>query len=94
MSADPWIPPASPSPNLKTALAYCDALNEWDRNKIFNVFDDTLQHEILPKSLARPILDKKGYVEYFSAMMLLFKRFRVSTASSACRLLSGQRPYP
>lgn len=72
-----FVPPSSPSPNLQTLLAYCDALNEWNFEKVMAVFDDTLEHRILPKSLGRPVLNKKQYSEYFGGVMPLFKKFHV-----------------
>jgi hypothetical protein len=72
-----FVPPASPSPNLRTLLAYRDALNEMDYGKTISVFDDTLEHRILPKSLGRPVLTKKQYSDYFAGVMPLFKKFHV-----------------
>lgn len=85
-------PPHAPSPNVQTLLAYRDALNEWDYDKYMAVFDDTLEHRILPKSLGRPVLTKKQYAVYCAEVMSLFKKFHVSrddVTQEACR-----RPDP
>lgn len=81
-------PPHAPSPNVQTLLAYRDALNEWDYDKYMAVFDDTLEHRILPKSLGRPVLTKKQYAVYCAEVMPLFKKFHVSrddVTQEACR---------
>ncbi|KAG6813765.1 hypothetical protein H0H92_007717 [Tricholoma furcatifolium] len=70
-----FTPPDSPSPNLQTLLAYRDALNDWNIDKIAPLFDESLEHHILPKSLGRPVLDKKQYLTYFAKIMPLFKSF-------------------
>ncbi|RDB25161.1 hypothetical protein Hypma_007986 [Hypsizygus marmoreus] len=73
-----FVPPSSPSPNLQTFLAYCDALNHWDYDKVMAVFDETLEHRILPKSLGRPVLNKAQYSAYFAGVMPLFKRLHIT----------------
>ncbi|KAF5385845.1 hypothetical protein D9615_002328 [Tricholomella constricta] len=70
--------PKSPSPQVQTLLAYCDALNEWDLDQVAAVFDDSLEHHILPKSLGRPVLNKKQYLTYFAGVMPLFKSFHLT----------------
>ncbi|KAF8070379.1 hypothetical protein FPV67DRAFT_1668238 [Lyophyllum atratum] len=44
-----YVPPESPSPNIRTLLAYREAFNEWNLDKMAAVFDDSLEHHILPK---------------------------------------------
>ncbi|KAF6761043.1 hypothetical protein DFP72DRAFT_879911 [Ephemerocybe angulata] len=40
-----------------------------------SVFDEALEHRILPKSLERPVLTKRLYGEYWRGVMALFERF-------------------
>ncbi|KAH6885538.1 hypothetical protein BKA70DRAFT_1123912, partial [Coprinopsis sp. MPI-PUGE-AT-0042] len=40
-----------------------------------SVFDDVLEHRILPKSMMRPVLTKKQYIEYWKGVMALFAKF-------------------
>jgi len=57
---------------------FIDALNRWDYDKLMSVFDDSLEHRILPKSLGRPVLTKKLYGDYFKGMMPVFKKFHIT----------------
>jgi hypothetical protein len=49
------------------------------------VFDDALEHRILPKSMTRPVLTKKQYIEYWKGVMALFAKFEVSTGGLISR---------
>lgn len=42
-----------------------------------DAFDDTLQHQILPKSLGRPSKDKEAYRDYLISVLPLFKSLEV-----------------
>lgn len=42
-----------------------------------DAFDDTFQHQILPKSLGRPLRDKKAYREYVISILPFFKSLDV-----------------
>jgi len=78
MVSTSFIPPPSPSPNLRAALAYRDALNEMDHVKMLDLLDDNFQHQRLPKSLGMPIQNKEQYGKYLTDVTPLFKTFRVS----------------
>lgn len=60
---------------MRTLLLYVDAVNARDYNTMAATFDDALEHRILPKSMARPVLTKKLYVEYWKGVMALFAKF-------------------
>lgn len=83
-----YSPPVSPSPNLQTVLAYVNARNENDADKIMSCMDDSLEHRILPKSLGRPVLNKGHYAEYLGGLLPVFKRYKVGIHSALCS--SGQ----
>ncbi|KAF8959946.1 hypothetical protein BDZ97DRAFT_1598129, partial [Flammula alnicola] len=70
--------PASPSPNLRTFLAYVAAMEAWEFSDVMACFDEALEHRILPKSLGRPVLNKRQYGEYLKGVMPLFKIFKVT----------------
>ncbi|KAG5636051.1 hypothetical protein H0H81_009247 [Sphagnurus paluster] len=74
-----YVPPEYPSPIIQTTLAFIQAYNEWDINKISAVYDDSLAHYLLPKSLGRPVVNKQEYLNNFeNAVMPLFKRFHIT----------------
>ena len=73
-----FIPPPSPSPNLRTFIAYCNALNELDHAKILDFFDDNFQYQNLPKSLGNPVQNKEQFEKIFTGVFSMFKAFRVS----------------
>ncbi|KAG5650998.1 hypothetical protein H0H81_010257 [Sphagnurus paluster] len=89
-----YTPPESPSPNLQTTLLFVEALNEWNFSKVAPLFDDSLEHHVLPKSLGRPVLGKEEYLINFKKAMPLFKYFNVRryVGSSAGESVSGS-PY-
>lgn len=60
---------------MRTLLLYVDAVNARDYAALSSVFDDALEHRILPKSMARPVLTKKLYIEYWKGVMALFAKF-------------------
>ncbi|KAF5317003.1 hypothetical protein D9611_003665 [Ephemerocybe angulata] len=67
--------PRAPSPYMKALLKYVDAVNQRDFEAMESVFDEALEHRILPKSLERPVLTKRLYGEYWRGVMALFERF-------------------
>ena len=73
-----FVPPSTPSPYLRAFFAYVDAMHAWDFDRVMQCFDESLEHRILPKSLGRPVLNKRQYGEYFKGTMPLFVKFRVS----------------
>lgn len=74
-----YVVPAQPSRNLRTFLEYVDALSQvpCDLDRVFNCFDDSLEHRILPASLKRPVLTKRHYREYLSLVLPMFSSFKV-----------------
>jgi len=40
--------------------------------------DDSLEHRILPKSLGRPVLNKKLYGEYLGGLLPVFKTYKMT----------------
>ncbi|KAG6920047.1 hypothetical protein DXG01_010115 [Tephrocybe rancida] len=77
-TSSPYVPPESPSPILQSLLAYIEALNEWSAEKAAALFDESLEHQILPSSIGRPILNKQQYIVYFASVIPLFKAFRIT----------------
>ncbi|KAE9405339.1 hypothetical protein BT96DRAFT_852953, partial [Gymnopus androsaceus JB14] len=83
-----YVPPSSSdrSPNLQTALAFIEACNNWYSNpdgtvaveQTLDLFDESLQHLVLPKSLQRPALNKNDYTVYFTGMLHLLKGFKAT----------------
>lgn len=73
-----FVPPSTPSPYLRAFFAYVDALHAWDFDRLMQCFDESLEHRILPKSLGRPVLNKRQYGEYFKGTMPLFVKFRLT----------------
>lgn len=71
---------------MKALLAYIDAVNSRDFEKMEAVFDEALEHRILPKSLERPVLTKRLYGEYWRGVMSLFESFEVRISVSAVGL--------
>jgi len=70
--------PADPTPNVRTVIAHLEGLAEWNFDKTFAQLDDAIEHLTLPKSLGRPILNKKQYAEYFTQIMPMYKPFKVN----------------
>ncbi|KAJ3500254.1 hypothetical protein NLJ89_g9882 [Agrocybe chaxingu] len=70
--------PEAPSLNLRTFLAYVDALHQWDYDAIMACFDEELEHRILPASLGRPVRNKMQYEEHFKGVIPMFEKFRVT----------------
>jgi hypothetical protein len=85
MSSFSW-PPQNPSPNLKVALAYLSALEQYDEGKLMDTFDDTLKHEIFPKSLRRPVLNKTHFRQYFRSLASMFEHEREKNSVSGAFL--------
>lgn len=59
-----------------------------------DLFDESLQHLVLPKSLQRPALNKNDYTVYFTGMLHLLKGFKVRDVklSSGIQSQSFLRP--
>jgi len=70
----PWTPPTNPSQNLRIALAYISALEQWDEKKLMDTLDETVEHRILPVSMTRPQLFKYQYLEYFRGLRRMFRK--------------------
>ena len=87
MTSTSFTPPASPSPNLQTLLAYFDATKELDVVKIFDLFDDNFQYQTRPKSLGNSVLNKEQYYGLLSGALSQFKAFRVSVTVNLGRVL-------
>lgn len=64
---------------MKSLLTYIDAVNNRDFEAMDSVFDESLEHRILPKSLERPVLTKKQYGDYWRSISGLFEQFEVSS---------------
>lgn len=60
---------------MRTLLRYIDAVNARDYASMASVFDDALEHRILPKSMARPVLTKKQYLDYSKSLLGMFAKF-------------------
>ncbi|TFK26259.1 hypothetical protein FA15DRAFT_573174, partial [Coprinopsis marcescibilis] len=83
-----FIRPRAPSPYMRSLLVYIDAVNARDFGSLATVFDDALEHRILPKSLARPVLTKKLYIDYWRSVMAMFSQFEGYTEGES---VSGTR---
>ncbi|EAU91886.1 hypothetical protein CC1G_04653 [Coprinopsis cinerea okayama7 len=81
--------PRQPSPYMRSLLVYLDAVNARDFGSMEAVFDDALEHRILPKSMNRPVLTKRQYIDYWKGVMSMFAKFEASTRG---RSFSGT-PY-
>ncbi|KAL0574813.1 hypothetical protein V5O48_007150 [Marasmius crinis-equi] len=77
-----YHPPEHPSPRLQTVLEFIEASNEWSSarhiQRVMDLFDENLEHRILPKSLARPVLNKKQYGEYLVGLMGWIKSLKMT----------------
>jgi len=69
-----WTPPANPSPNLRTALAYITAMEQMDERILSDTLDRTVQYEILPKRLTRPAVGKEHHMVYFRDLCRKFQK--------------------
>ncbi|KUJ15973.1 uncharacterized protein LY89DRAFT_783214 [Mollisia scopiformis] len=77
------IPPGSAAPSKaallrKNATAAVESYNSWNIETILAPRHETATHEILPKSLNRPIMNNNTYRSYFSAIMPYFWNFTVT----------------
>lgn len=72
-----WVPPCSPSPYVLVLLLYLEATENWDHDALMSLFDDSLQHWTLPRSLNRPLLNKRQYGEYLKVVRPTFSTFKV-----------------
>ncbi|KIK69015.1 hypothetical protein GYMLUDRAFT_35054 [Collybiopsis luxurians FD-317 M1] len=78
------MPPDDRSPNLQTALAFIDARNLWvgegpdGVDQMLSLFDDNLEHRILPQSLCRPVLSKNQYRDYVRGLLQFIREYKVS----------------
>lgn len=70
----------NPSPQLRAVLRWEDALTtDHDIDALASLLTEDYTHEILPKSLNLPILDKAGFLEYAEkVLMLLLTEYNVS----------------
>jgi len=76
---------------MKSLLAYIDAVNARDFATMERVFDEALEHRILPKRLERPVLTRKQYLDYWKGIMKLFSRFEVRSWNVLLPLMEGTR---
>jgi len=77
-------------------MEYFEALRAWDIERIMACFSDDLEHQILPKSLGSPLMNKTQYAEYFKSVMPTFARFQVCVPVSHCpceRIMRGISLY-
>lgn len=72
-----WVPPPSPSPHVLVLLLYLEATETWNYDALMSLFDDSLQHWTLPRSLNRPLLNKRQYGEYVKSVRPTFSTFKV-----------------
>ncbi|KAI0969889.1 hypothetical protein F4678DRAFT_438699 [Xylaria arbuscula] len=70
---------AAISRRRQTALEVIDAFNKWSIEAIMGIRAENCTHQILPKSLERPLMDNAVYKAYFSSIMPHFKDFAVTT---------------
>ncbi|KAF9555060.1 hypothetical protein CPC08DRAFT_712369 [Agrocybe pediades] len=66
------------SPYRRAFRAWVEAYNSWDADRIMACYDESLVHNILPKSLNRPARSKEEYGRYLREEAIpLFKSFKV-----------------
>lgn len=73
----PYMPGPDASPNALLFQAWLDGLENWDLQRILDPCDETLVHQILPASLGRPRMSKKGYEGYIQSVVPIFATFVV-----------------
>ncbi|THV06168.1 hypothetical protein K435DRAFT_849268 [Dendrothele bispora CBS 962.96] len=75
-----YTPPENPSRNLQTLFAYVEARNSWHESpdSFLALFDDNLEHRILPQSLEKPVLNKKQYRELISGLLRFIKAYKMT----------------
>ncbi|KAK7472363.1 hypothetical protein VKT23_000480 [Stygiomarasmius scandens] len=92
MSCAPWAgvwqpstltysPPNNPSRNLQALFAYVAARNAWHVSgpaDFLALFDESLEHRILPQSLAKPVLNKRQYAELISGLLRFIKSYKMT----------------
>ena len=67
---------------VKLAHEWIDAFNNWEvsTSAIGELLSDIdYTHEILPKSLGRPVKNKEEWLAYYQEAMLLFQAWNVSS---------------
>jgi len=103
MSGAPWAgvwqpstltynPPNNPSRNLQALFAYVAARNAWHISgpaDFLALFDESLEHRILPQSLAKPVLNKRQYAELISGLLRFIKSYKVRLQVRAGEPLIG-----
>lgn len=80
-----YVPPKEQSPNVQTALAFIEARNAWFSRsacssgvgQMMSLFDESLEHRILPQSLGRPVLNKNQYMEYVQGLLRFIRDYKV-----------------
>ncbi|KAJ3896146.1 hypothetical protein GG344DRAFT_61546 [Lentinula edodes] len=81
-----YLPPKKQSPNVQTALAFIEARNAWFSRaacssgvgQMMSLFDESLEHRILPQSLCRPVLNKNQYREYVQGLLRFIRDYEIS----------------
>ncbi|KAJ3999381.1 hypothetical protein F5050DRAFT_1805115 [Lentinula boryana] len=81
-----YAPPVDQSPNLQATLALFDARNVWFSRaacttgveQMMSLFDESLEHRILPQSLGRPVLNKNQYKEYVQGLLRFIRDYKIS----------------
>ncbi|KAJ3762443.1 hypothetical protein F5880DRAFT_1505950 [Lentinula raphanica] len=81
-----YVPPENPSPKVQTTLAFVEARNVWFSRvasasgveQMMSLFDDNLEHRILPQSLGRPVLNKNQYREYVQGLLHYIRDYKLS----------------
>ncbi|CZR60712.1 uncharacterized protein PAC_10608 [Phialocephala subalpina] len=66
------------SQRRKTVIAAIEGYNSWKIDKIMAPRHPDAIHEILPKTLERPVMNNTHYRSYFSAIMPYFHNFHVT----------------
>ncbi|KAI1313116.1 hypothetical protein F5Y03DRAFT_155893 [Xylaria venustula] len=69
---------AAVSRRRQTALEVIDAFNKWSIEAIMGIRTEDCTHQVLPKSLGRPLMDNAAFKAYFSSIMPHFKDFTLT----------------
>jgi hypothetical protein len=64
-----YTPPPSPSPELRTALAFVDAVNAKDADALRALFAEDGTHQFYPPMAANPARSRDDFVDFFALSM-------------------------
>ncbi|KIJ51378.1 hypothetical protein M422DRAFT_158316 [Sphaerobolus stellatus SS14] len=69
--------PANPSPQLQVVLQWLDAWKTLNVDNVLPTLADDYKHQVLPKSLGRPMLNREEFTQNYRAVLPLYSYFEV-----------------